>query len=286
MTARVAAARSLSVSLRALGTRVRLTCADPAFLALATAHFGAMRAPRTGAAATLQYLVQPLNGRWRLVRNGRTCGAAGGPGELLLLLDQDLIVELQKIRPDLYFVHAAVLARAGAGVMLVAESGGGKSTTAWALAHHGFQYLSDELSPVGLAGLVVHPYPRALLLKRLPPAGYPLPEGMLVTWRGFHVTADRLPAGICGSPAPLRTIFFLRRRPAGEGLVRRLGAAEAAARLYASTLNALAHPAHGLDAAVRITSRTPCFELITHDLAAACARVSQITARERSRGTP
>jgi len=42
-----------------------------------------------------------------------------------------LTIELQKLRSDLYFLHAAVLGFKGKACLLVAPSGGGKSLTTW-----------------------------------------------------------------------------------------------------------------------------------------------------------
>jgi hypothetical protein len=47
--------------------------------------------------------------------------------------------------------------------------------------------------------------------------------------------------------------------------------AEAAARLFAHALNPLAHAEEGLDGAVAIATRCPCFALHTADLPATCA---------------
>jgi hypothetical protein len=66
----------------------------------------------------------------------------------------------------------------------------------------------------------------------------------------------------------------VQHRPeAAAPQVRSISKAEAGARLFASTLNPLAHPGDGLDAAIEIAMRTPCFELITADLPETCAQV-------------
>ncbi|HXG05479.1 MAG TPA: hypothetical protein VNO23_18955 [Candidatus Binatia bacterium] len=209
-----------------------------------------------------------------LRRDGRGRRAAGDVGELVLLLDRDLIIRLQHRRPDLYFVHAAVLEAAGGAVMLVAPSGGGKSTMAWALLHHGFAYLSDELAPVDLTALTVYPYPRALTLKSDPPPAYPLPRGTLCTSRGFHVAPTAMPAPTRRTPVPLRTIFFLDRTVDVPPAIQRLTAAAATARLYPNVLNGLAHPGQGLEGAIRLSRHVPSFELRAGGLTAAPALVS------------
>jgi hypothetical protein len=208
-------------------------------------------------------------------RNGRDLGTAGEPGELLYLLEQDLVVELQKLRPDLYFVHAAALERDGRVTLVVAESGGGKSTTAWALLHHGFRYASDELAPIDLTSSEVHCFPHALCLKADPPGGaYPLPEGTLLTRRARHVPAECLPAPLAPCPARLDTVVFLDRHAAGgPPSLRTLGAAEAATRLYPQSLNLLAHPADGVDAALKIVRQARCYQLEASDLESICRLV-------------
>jgi hypothetical protein len=199
---------------------------------------------------------------------------ASDPGELILLLDQDLIVQLQRRRPELYFVHAGVLERGGRALMVVAPSGGGKSTTVWGLVHHGFRYLSDELAPIDVRTMRVHPYPRAITLKRRPPRAYPLPKRARSTSRGLHVPTAALAGGVGAHAVPLAAVFFLRYTPEAPGpALERIGTAQAGARLYANALNALAHPGDGLDAALRIAARTACFHLSTADLAATCALV-------------
>ena len=60
--------------------------------------------------------------------------------------------------------------------------------------------------------------------------------------------------------------------------------AEAGVRLYVVALNALAHPNRGLDAALRIASGIPCFEVWTTGLPASCATIG--AAAEEALGEP
>jgi hypothetical protein len=263
--------RRHTLSLTALDVRIGVRCAEARMRALLTTHYGGM--VRALDAIDLTYTVGRLNGTWRLTGDGRRSSRASDRGGLLLLLDQDLIVQVQKTRPDLYFVHAGVLELAGRAVLLVAPSGGGKSTTAWGLVHHGFRYLSDELAPIDLHTLTVHPFPRALALKRRPPELHPLPRGTLCTSRGLHIPTDTLPGGVRDTVAPVAAMFFLRHARGAFPSVRRITAAQAAARLYANALNPLAHRGEGLDAAVHIAARTVSFAVSAADLAATCALV-------------
>lgn len=189
------------------------------------------------------------------------------------MLEKDITVELQKRRPDLYFLHSAALAWNGKACLLAAEAGSGKSTTTWALLHHGFRYLSDELSPVDPDTLEVFPYPHALCLKQ-PPPHYRLPAETTDLGRTLHVPVCSLPSEAIMEPLPLAAVFLLKYRPdLGGSELRPLGPAEAGARLYLTALNALSHPDHGLDAAVRIAEQARCFAIDSADLPMTCALI-------------
>lgn len=241
--------------------------------------FGAFASSEEGTTgpAVLAYTVgRGPAGEFLIRRGAEELPRAEGTGMLLCRFEQDLTVELQKQRSDLYFLHAAALEHDGNALLLVAESGGGKSTTTWGLLHHGFRYASDELAPVDLSTGQVHSFPHALCLKADPPAPYPLPDGVLRTSRSRHVPVGLLPSALAPSPLPVDAIVFLRYRPdLDRPAIRPLGAAEAAARLYTQALNPLAHPADGIDAALQVVRDVGCFGLETADLGATCALLGQ-----------
>jgi hypothetical protein len=262
------------LALSILGVDTLIECAEPDTHALLEGTYGGM----SGVAGrpALRYEIGRLSpsSPYVIRRDGWASVTAKDEAELLWALDDDVAIEIQKRRPDLYFVHAAVLELGGRAFMLVAESGTGKSTTAWALLHHGCGYLSDELGPVDLDSLTVQPYLRALCLKDEPPVPYPLPASALRTSRSIHVSTRDLPGPVWREPLGLEATFFLRYEPGASGpSVRQVTSAEGGARLYANTLNALAHQAAGLDGAIRIASGRSCFELVSAELAATAALV-------------
>ena len=211
-------------------------------------------------------------GEGRLItRNGACPELARDDGEFLYMFEKDMTIETQKLRPDLYFVHAAVLALDGRALALVAPSGYGKSTTAWGLLHHGFKYLSDELAPVHLTTMRVRPFPHALCVKTVPPNEYPLPKETIFTTRTAHVPTQFLPCETMGETIPLEAIFFVRfvgETP--EPVLKPMGKGDAAARLFTNALNPLAHSGEGLDGAIEIVSNARCFELLSSNLNSTC----------------
>jgi len=262
------------LTLKAVDRSIRVDCVDSETRSLLTAVYGHMEGDAES--PDLHYTVDRDGATFFIKRYDQEVLAASDAGMFLALLDADIAIELQKLRRDLYFVHAAVLAADDSAFMLVSQSGGGKSTECWALSHHGFRYLSDELGPVDLKTLTIHPFTRALMLKTNPPASYRLPPTTLCTSRGFHVVAADMPGRIGSVPARLTAAFLMRYDPERrEPSIRRISAGEAAVRVYGNSLNALAHTGDGLDAAIRITTATACFTLITADLAATCALVTE-----------
>jgi hypothetical protein len=265
----------------AVGVGVRVVSHSTRAARLVAASFAAL--PRHAGEPELCYRIEAHGARGFLIHRAGVSLAATDDGDLLYRLEGDLVVALQRRRRELFFVHAAALAWRGRACMLAAPSGAGKSTLAWALVRHGHRYLSDELCPIDLASGCIEPYPHALCLKSLPPAATPpLPPATVRTTRTLHVPIQIHAAT---APVPLAAIFFVAYRPQRPGpSLRPLSRAEAGARLYANTLNALAHPAMGLDAAIDIAARCRCYALESADLAATVALLRSVLERDGASG--
>jgi hypothetical protein len=263
--------------LQILGCDVRIDCRDPDAVDLLLANYGRMQVSTSDSLA-LEYTVSKGQNSlgYRIKRRRSAPLVAADDGEFLFLFEKDLTIELQKLRRDLYFIHAAALGFSDRVFLLVAASGQGKSTTTWALLHHGFQYLSDELAPLDLARLEVQPYPHAICLKKEPPQPYVLPDETLRTRSTLHIPASQLPNAPVSKPMPLAAVFFLECCP--ESIfprLRPLGKAEAAARLFTQALNPLAHAEDGLAGAAFIAQNSPAFSLYAADIRLTCERIKQ-----------
>ncbi len=268
---------------RIFDQRIVVRCRDPRFNDLLLVNYQAFRQSED-AAADMDYTVEGSDDGGFRVRRGDQIALEQENDPALPYLfiygfEKLLTIDLQRRRPDLYFVHSAALAYGDRVTMIVAESGTGKSTTAWALLSHGFDYLSDELAVLEPESCAVHAYPHALCLKTPPPGPYPLPETVTRTERTLHVPVADLPGRTVFDPRALGAIVFLQRS-AGADPPRctRVSPAEASARLYANTLNALAHPAKGLEAAVSIASAVPAYLLEAGELRATCELIADLRA--------
>lgn len=197
-----------------------------------------------------------------------TCSA---PCDFLNELEREVILHLQRSRPDLLFVHAAVVSYGDKAWLLSARSGGGKSTTIWALMQQGFGYLSDELAPIDIDHVQVWPYPRAIALKQSPPAPYELPARRLELEHTILLPVDEWCDQAVTQATAIGGILFLDFEPSRrQPEIRSVSPAEASARLYADALNQLAHPNRGLQAVTKLAQRLNCYLLQTADLAATC----------------
>jgi hypothetical protein len=263
--------------LHTLGCSARIECRDPEALALLVANYGQMQV-HNSEAPDLEYTVSRCRNKsgYRIARRGSEPLVAADDGEFLFLFEKDLTIELQKLRRDLYFVHAAALAGSHGAFLLVGAPGKGKSTTSWALLHHGFHYLSDELAPLDLDSLEVQPYPHALCLKKEPPCPYSVPDKTLRTSSTLHIPTAQLPNITVLKPVRVAAMFFLEYSPAlPSPSARRLTKAETAARLFTHALNPLAHAEDGLSGAVAIAHNVPSFRLDAADLRLTCELISK-----------
>lgn len=265
-----------SVDLEAVGVRASIRCDDPTVRRYLSDHFGAMLSDAGSAAVS--YDIATVQEGFRLTPDGGQPGMyAADVGALTYLLDSDLIVQLQLRRPDLLFLHAAVLSDERGAHLLLGRSGAGKSTTCWGLLQRGLSYMSDELAPIALADATVHAFPRAISMKAAPPDGFPLPADAVPTSRGFDVPVHGLPKVAHDPVLRVRTLLFVEydAERAAPG-IRPIRRAEAATRLYANVLNHLAHADHGLPAVLRMVAGTRAFVVDAAELGATCDEICEV----------
>jgi hypothetical protein len=257
-----------------------IECESEEIAAAITAAFGGLIAPARSPLAQsppVYRLRHRSAGRgYDILTSAGDKASVDDVGGLLFHLDKHLTIALQYQRSDLFFVHAAVVGMAGRAAVLAAPPGTGKSTLTLALQESGFAYLSDELAPIDVRTMTVHPYPHALCLKSRPPEPYRLPHGTFDAGKRLHVPVEALAGATIKEPLPVAAVGFIQRVNAPPPALAWISSARAATRLMASVLNPLAHQGGGLDAALSISQAVPCFELETSDLERACAAMQTV----------
>ncbi len=170
----------------------------------------------------------PMPG-WRLLVNGeagnRLLLAANGRLALVNLDEAPpesvvdwIVCVAQGAQTGVLFLHAATVGVAGSGALVIGPTGGGKSTTALAVAWRGHAFLGDDVAAVRLSTREVLPCPRAAGLRDGPlarslEAQVRASRHVLATNRhGICRTlvrvSDLFPWSISG-PLPLRFAFVL-----------------------------------------------------------------------------
>jgi hypothetical protein len=248
--------------LRVLNCDIAVRCVDEASSDLLRECYSAFVLPAEAEfLLALDYDVSPAdhaNG-WTIRCDG-TAIHCHDSYDLIYAFEKDLTQRVQLLRENLLFIHGAALSVAEHCVIISGESGSGKSSLAWFMSQHGFDYLSDELAPVDPAFLQVEPYPHALCLKEKPMFKPALPDSTQYTEVTIHVPAYELPTRALNRPCPLSLLIFIDGSLRGRNLVvRAIGCAESAARLYSNGLNQLSHRGDGLPVVADIARGVPAY---------------------------
>ncbi|MHC4235066.1 MAG: hypothetical protein ACYSUQ_08105 [Planctomycetota bacterium] len=241
-----------------------------------------------------------VSGRRRYViwADGESLGKDRRCEEVLPYLDWGINWRVIATRADYLQLHAAVMVRAGCGVLFAAGSGAGKSTLAAGLLARGWRYLSDEIALIDTDTLRVHAFPKALCIKS---GAFQVVQDLnLPLWRRRHyVKAVKGQVGYVnphavnpesvGGSAPIRFVIFPRYVPGTEPRVFAVPRAEAAFKLSGHVLNRDAF-GHKLVAALGdVVRHSACFRLESGPLAPTCALIEELVSdsgRRPARGRP
>jgi len=177
-------------------------------------------------------------------------------------------------------LHAGAVSQGGAAAILVGSPDAGKSTLTAALVRDGFDYLSDELAPIGFADGLVHPFARPLVLDGRSAAlvlGPALDAGM--TNRRNHIGHDLIRPGSTGVAAPVRWLIAPVFTEGARARLEPMSAAEALHLVLGQSFNAFVHGNRAVQLLARTIERTEsCYRIVFGDLEDALALVRRLTA--------
>ncbi len=213
------------------------------------------------------------NGRFTLSRDAEILRTGPTAASLLPWLMQDLVAALIEEQTERLIFHAAGALVNKGGIMLIGQTGSGKSTLTAHLLSDGAQYLSDEvlaLAPGFM--LMITGLARPLVLKAPPPVPTsPLPAEMvdgsrwlLPAWLGADVATD---------PAPLHLLLFPTYQADVSLMIQRLSPAEAAFHLLQNLVNARNLPEKGLPAVTDLARQVPAYQIAYSEATAVTAWV-------------
>ena len=171
-------------------------------------------------------------------------------------------------KKELITLHAGAVSRNGRGILLLGDSGHGKSTlTLELVAHHGWNYLTDE------AGLldsrqIIHPFLKTVSCKRLGIVSLD-PAWTVRQFGADHQAA--VPKAKHGGPAPLHAVFFVKYSPDKEPCIEPVKKSEALLRLMNAQIGR-AKSVATLEQMAEVVKKADAFQLV-HNNAAAAARL-------------
>lgn len=218
--------------------RVRCTATAVPGLPLLAVSFDTPRPPDLIGAARSPYRFRrhpdyveaagPLPG-WRALVSGQAShrlflGANGR--QALVNLDEAppesvadwIVCVAQSVQTGVLFLHAATVGVHGSGALIIGRTGGGKSTTALAVARRGHVFLGDDVAAVRLATREVLPFPKSAGLRegslaralepRVRACRHMRARNRFGTERTLVRVSDLFPGSVSG-PLPLRFAFVL-----------------------------------------------------------------------------
>jgi hypothetical protein len=183
---------------------------------------------------------------------------------------------------DFFLIHAgAVQTQSGEGILLPAQSGGGKTTLVAALLREGFLYLSDEAGAIDPISRTLYPYPRALTVKGGHATAFPELYGTEngAKWvEGVRWVQPRdIRPGCMGSPCSIRLIVAPQYAAGVPTELTPLTPAQTAMELLTKAINLVRYRARAMPLVADIARQVPGYRLVSGDLDEAVATIVQLT---------
>ncbi len=112
------------------------------------------------AAPTVIEVCERPDGELAIVRDGRVVAAYGDANQLLQQLEWHVVTAALEGTSAYASIHGAAFVRGTSAVMLVAESGAGKTTITLGMMRRGWEPLSDDIVLIDAETLAIQPFPR------------------------------------------------------------------------------------------------------------------------------
>jgi hypothetical protein len=220
--------------------------------------------------------------RYRLLVRGSWVNGSGDPSHVLDDLFSHINLDTIDARPDLVMVHAgSVVTPGGAGVVIPASAGSGKTTLVAGLLRAGFGYLSDEAAVLDPETARLHPYPKNLTLKarvreRFPEAR-PADDHLRFAGDKWQADPEGIRAGALAPPCDVGFVIPHRHEAGASTRVQPLTPAEACVELGRNLMHARRDGTRALPILARACERARAWRLVSGDLDEAVGVVAELT---------
>jgi len=193
--------------------------------------------------------------------------------------------DIPRVAPQYLQIHASAMEFRGGAVIFPGESGSGKSTLTAGLLTRGVRYLCDEFALVHADTLHVHPYPRALCVKR---PSIPVIESLGLSLHGQRnyrkeskgwvrfLNISALGPNVIGRAAPVRYVIFPRYVVGAKPMLIPLTRAQAAFDLQRTCFNLFRCHRLGIDVIAAMIRQAECFQLVSGEIRRTCDLVRDL----------
>lgn len=185
---------------------------------------------------------------------------------ILFSLNTEVALRLIQARPDLIWLHAGTAAFQGRAILVSGMSGRGKSTMIASLCAFGWQFLSDDVTPLNPHSGKVLPFPQTPMFR--PNPGMDIPADCLHELP--KIVAEIGLAGVCREAVPVSALIFPQYRPLQPTALSPCSPAAAALELLQNCLNFPIHRENGFHQLCNLVKPLPSYRLYFNsgDLAA------------------
>jgi hypothetical protein len=189
------------------------------------------------------------NGDWEILRAGQVVAAYGDPDLLLTQLEWHAVTAALEATTTFAPIHGAALSRGSSVVLLLADSGAGKTTLTLGLMRRGWLPLSDDITLIDVETLAVRAFPRCFHVDE---ASWALAGDDSLVERPGAIHEYARPLRWADVGAQPTTVLVVERCETCPSRVRALTLAEAAAAIGNNSIRSRLAKAEVARVAVRL----------------------------------
>lgn len=219
-----------------------------------------------------------------LYREGYCVGRTVHTWQLFRYLETQLDLFLAESVKEFLLLHAGVVSRNGAGIILPGPSGSGKSSLTLALVGLGYSYLSDEFAAVEPSTGEVHAFPKPISIKNT--SVFPELASRKDLWSGpeenyeeavWYIHPEDVVPNSVGRQAPIRYIIFPRYDASAPLTLQSISPSDAIKELINNSINFSSLGKGGLHILARLVREAECYTLLTNGIGPAVEVINELT---------